>query len=603
MDKFELLKQYFGHDSFRDGQENIIDNISSGRDALCIMPTGGGKSICYQIPALMSDGIAIVISPLISLMKDQVTSLNQNGIRAAYINSTLTPAQQSRAIYNAMRGEYKLIYVAPERLEAPAFLNLCNSIKISLIAVDEAHCVSQWGHDFRPSYLKIADFISKLDNRPVISAFTATATDAVKRDILNLLGLKNPFEITTGFDRKNLFFAVKRPQNKQKELLAIVSEHKNQSGIIYCATRKNVEKVSDFLNENGYDSLIYHAGLSNEIRSKNQDDFINDRCNLIVATNAFGMGIDKPDVRFVVHYNMPKNLENYYQEAGRAGRDGENSDCVLLYSPGDVYTQKFFIENNDENAELTEEQREKIKKNDYYKLNKMVGYCTSTACLRNYILNYFAEYHTNECKNCSACLKEYKLTDVTVDSQKILSCIIRTGQRFGTSTISAVLAGSKSENIYKYRLNNQSTYGIMSDKHRTVINELITRLIDEEYITQTEDKYPVLKVTQKSYPILKGQKSLTMRLTVKEELHREIQHTEVDKVLFDKLKERRKYLADKASVPPYAIFSEASLRDMCAKLPTNENDFLRISGVVIKKHEKYAKEFIPIIKEYKNSKS
>ena len=602
MDKFELLKQYFGHDSFRDGQENIIDNISSGRDALCIMPTGGGKSICYQIPALMSDGIAIVISPLISLMKDQVTSLNQNGIRAAYINSTLTSAQQSKAIYNAMRGEYKLIYVAPERLEAPAFLNLCNSIKISLIAVDEAHCVSQWGHDFRPSYLKIADFISKLDNRPVISAFTATATDAVKRDILNLLGLKNPFEITTGFDRKNLFFAVKRPQNKQKELLAIVSEHKNQSGIIYCATRKNVEKVSDFLNENGYDSLIYHAGLSNEIRSKNQDDFINDRCNLIVATNAFGMGIDKPDVRFVVHYNMPKNLENYYQEAGRAGRDGENSDCVLLYSPGDVHTQKFFIENNDENAELTEEQREKIKKNDYYKLNKMVGYCTSTTCLRNYILNYFGEYHTNDCNNCSACLKEYKLTDVTVDSQKILSCIIRTGQRFGTSTISAVLAGSKSENIYKYRLNNQSTYGIMSDKRRTVINELITRLIDEEYITQTEDKYPVLKVTQKSYPILKGQKSLTMRLAVKEELHREIQHTEVDKVLFDKLKERRKYLADKASVPPYVIFSDASLRDMCAKLPTNENDFLRISGVGIKKQEKYAKEFIPIIKEYKEEK-
>ena len=603
MNKFEILKHYFGHDTFLDGQENIIDNISNGNDALCIMPTGGGKSICYQIPALMSDGIAIVISPLISLMKDQVTSLNQNGIRAAYINSTLTSAQQSRAIYNAMRGEYKLIYVAPERLEVPAFLNLCNSIKISLIAVDEAHCVSQWGHDFRPSYLKIADFISKLDNRPVISAFTATATDAVKRDILNLLGLKNPYQITTGFDRKNLFFAVKRPQRKQKELLAIVSEHKNQSGIIYCATRKNVEKVSDFLNDNGYDSLIYHAGLNSEIRNRNQEDFINDRCNLIVATNAFGMGIDKPDVRFVVHYNMPKNLENYYQEAGRAGRDGENSDCILLYSPGDVHTQKFFIENNDENAELTEEQREKIKKNDYYKLNKMIGYCTSTTCLRNYILNYFGEYHTNDCNNCSACLKEYKLTDVTVDSQKILSCIIKTRQRYGASTIIDVLAGSKKESIINAGLDEQSTYGIMSKTKKAAISELITKLIDEEYIHQTEGKYPILEVTQKSYPILKGQKSLTMRLAVKEDLHREIQQAEIDRSLLDKLKERRKYLADKASVPPYVIFSDASLRDMCAKLPTNENDFLRISGVGIKKQEKYAKEFIPIIKEYKNSKS
>lgn len=603
MNKFEILKHYFGHDTFRDGQENIIDNISNGNDALCIMPTGGGKSICYQIPALMSDGIAIVISPLISLMKDQVTSLNQNGIRAAYINSTLTSAQQSRAIYNAMRGEYKLIYVAPERLEAPAFLNLCNSIKISLIAVDEAHCVSQWGHDFRPSYLKIADFISRLDNRPVISAFTATATDAVKRDILNLLGLKNPYQITTGFDRKNLFFAVKRPQRKQKELLAIVSEHKNQSGIIYCATRKNVEKVSDFLNDNGYRSLIYHAGLNSEIRNRNQEDFINDRCNLIVATNAFGMGIDKPDVRFVVHYNMPKNLENYYQEAGRAGRDGENSDCILLYSPADVHTQRFFIENNDENDELTDEQREKIKKNDYYKLNKMVGCCTSTTCLRNYILNYFGEYHTNDCNNCSACLKEYKLTDVTVDSQKILSCIIKTRQRYGASTIIDVLAGSKKESIINAGLDEQSTYGIMSKTKKAAISELITKLIDEEYIHQTEGKYPILEVTQKSYPILKGQKSLTMRLAVKEDLHREIQQAEIDRSLFDKLKERRKYLADKASVPPYVIFSDASLRDMCAKLPTNENDFLRISGVGIKKQEKYAKEFIPIIKEYKNSKS
>ncbi len=603
MNKFDILKQYFGHESFREGQENIIDNITDGRDALCIMPTGGGKSICYQIPAIMSDGIAIVISPLISLMKDQVTSLNQNGIRAAYINSTLSPAQQSRAIFNAKSGEYKLIYVAPERLEAPAFLDLCNSIKISLIAVDEAHCVSQWGQDFRPSYLKIAEFISNLNTRPVVAAFTATATDAVKRDILNLLSLNNPFQITTGFDRKNLFFEVKRPKSKQRELLAIAGEHKGESGIIYCATRKNVEKVSDFLNENGHRALIYHAGLPAEIRSKNQEDFINDSCNLIVATNAFGMGIDKPDVRFVVHYNMPKNLENYYQEAGRAGRDGEKSDCILLYNPSDIYTQKFFIENNDDNTELTDEQREKIKRNDYQKLNKMVGYCTSTTCLRNYILNYFGEYHSTECKNCSACLKEYSLEDVTVDAQKILSCIIRTGQRYGTSVITGVLSGSKRENILNAGLNKQSTYGIMSNTKKQVISELIERLIDEEYIYKTEDEYPILKVTQKSYPILRGNKTLSMRVAAKEELHREIHQAEINPELFSKLKELRKRLADKASVPPYVIFNDATLREMCEKLPQNENDFLRISGVGIKKQEKYASQFIPIIKKFIENKA
>ena len=601
----DQLKKYFGFDNFKGNQEPIIQNLLDGNDTFVLMPTGGGKSLCYQLPSLLMEGTAIVISPLIALMKNQVDAMRnfseEDGV-AHFINSSLNKGAIDQVRSDILAGKTKLLYVAPESLTKEENVEFLRSVKISFYAVDEAHCISEWGHDFRPEYRRIRPIINEIGKAPLI-ALTATATPKVQHDIQKNLGMVDAHVFKSSFNRPNLYYEVRpKTQNVDKDIIKFIKNNPEKSGIIYCLSRKKVEELAEILQANGINARAYHAGMDSATRTQNQDNFLMEKIDVIVATIAFGMGIDKPDVRFVVHYNMPKNLENYYQEAGRAGRDGENSDCILLYSPGDVHTQKFFIENNDENAELTEEQREKIKKNDYYKLNEMVGYCTSTTCLRNYILNYFGEYHTNECKNCSACLKEYKLADVTVDSQKILSCIIRTGQRFGTSTISAVLAGSKSENIYKYRLNNQSTYGIMSDKLSTVINELITRLIDEEYITQTEDKYPVLKVTQKSYPILKGQKSLTMRLAVKEELHREIQHTEVDKVLFDKLKERRKYLADKASVPPYVIFSDASLRDMCAKLPTNENDFLRISGVVIKKHEKYAKEFIQIIKEYKEEK-
>lgn len=601
----DALKKYFGFDTFKGNQEAIIRNLLAGNDTFVLMPTGGGKSLCYQLPSLIMDGTAIVISPLIALMKNQVDAMRnfseEDGV-AHFINSSLNKSAIDQVKSDILSGKTKLLYVAPESLTKEENVDFLKGVKISFYAVDEAHCISEWGHDFRPEYRRIRPIINEIGKAPVI-ALTATATPKVRMDIQKNLGMQDAQEFKSSFNRPNLYYEVRsKTNNIDRDIIKFIKANPGKSGIIYCLSRKKVEELAEVLQANGINARAYHAGMDSATRTANQDGFLKEDIDVIVATIAFGMGIDKPDVRFVVHYNMPKNLENYYQEAGRAGRDGENSDCVLLYSPGDVHTQKFFIENNDENAELTEEQREKIKKNDYYKLNKMVGYCTSTTCLRNYILNYFGEYHTNECKNCSACLKEYRLTDVTVDSQKILSCIIRTGQRFGTSTISAVLAGSKSENIYKYRLNNQSTYGIMSDKRRTVINELITRLIDEEYITQTEDKYPVLKVTQKSYPILKGQKSLTMRLAVKEELHREIQHTEVDKVLFDKLKEIRKYLADKASVPPYVIFSDASLRDMCAKLPTNENDFLRISGVGIKKQEKYAKEFIQIIKEYKEEK-
>lgn len=602
MDKFEVLKTYYGHSHFRKGQDKIIDNILNKKDALCIMPTGGGKSICYQIPAIMFDGVTIVISPLISLMKDQVYSLNQNGIRAAYINSTLTPAQQSKALYNAKQGMYKLIYVAPERLELSAFISLCNSIEISMVAVDEAHCVSQWGHDFRTSYLEISKFIKKLDKRPIVTAFTATATEIVKNDIINLLCLKNPFIKISGFDRENLFFSVKHPSNKKLELLKLVEERKNKSGIIYCSTRKNVEKVWDLLCNSGFKATYYHAGLEIKDRTQNQDDFINDKCNIIVATNAFGMGIDKPDVSYVIHYNMPKNIENYYQEAGRAGRDGDKAECILLYSGSDVVTQRFIINNNDENVNIDENKRKEILANELKKLNQMNYYCNTTSCLRNYILKYFGEHRSENCRNCSNCFKEYALTDITIEAQKILSCIVRTGQNHTLSVISGVLHGNNTANIISLGLDKQSTYGIMSRTKEKSIREIISFLILEKYIEQSNDEFPKLKITEKAYPVLKGKETVSMRIAIKEEKSKTkvvIDDENINQDLFNELKEIRKELANKASVPPYVIFSDATLKDMCKKMPQNNNDFIKVSGVGLRKQEKYSKYFLPIICKYK----
>ena len=454
MDKYSILKQYYGHSAFRAGQEELIDSILSGRDALCVMPTGGGKSLCYQIPALLLPGITLVVSPLISLMKDQVAALKSAGVPAAYINSSLT-GEQIRTVYARTRkGAYKLIYVAPERLETNSFLSLMQEMDVSFLAVDEAHCISQWGQDFRPSYLGIVDFINALPRRPIVAAYTATATKQVQSDILRLLQLQSPYRIVTGFDRPNLYFDVRRPKNKFSALAALIDERRGRSGIVYCATRAAVERVCDSLCDRGIAATRYHAGLTDEERQQNQDDFQFDRKTVMVATNAFGMGIDKSNVSFVIHYNMPKSLEAYYQEAGRAGRDGEAADCILLYSAGDVETAKFLIQSGGE--ELGDAEREELHRRDYERLKIMTGYCKTTRCLRGYILDYFGQQHPENCGCCGNCKGAYETIDITVPAQMILSCVYRVRERLGYYVgkllIVQILCGSKNRRVLELGL-------------------------------------------------------------------------------------------------------------------------------------------------------
>ena len=517
MKKEKVLKKYFGHRKFRDGQSEIIDNILEGNDILGIMPTGAGKSMCYQVPALMMEGITIVISPLISLMIDQVNSLVQSGVAAAYINSSLTLAQQNKVVSNIYKGMYKIIYVAPERLELEGFIRVAQTVKISMITIDEAHCVSQWGHDFRPGYLKIEEFIKKLSYRPIIAAFTATATDDVREDIIRILKLNNPYVKVTGFNRENLYFEVQRPKDKFTALCDILDSHKNQSAIVYCSTRKTVEEVCERLNDNGYDATRYHAGLDDDERQKNQDDFIYDRCEIMVATNAFGMGIDKSNVYLVVHYNMPKNIESYYQEAGRAGRDGSPAECILLYSPQDVRTNRYLIENSDPNPDLDFETQEKLIQREYDRLRKMKYYCTTADCLRAFILKYFGEPAEEYCGNCSNCAGGSVLVEATVEAQQVLSCVARTGQRLGISMICDILRGSENERVLQMNLQTQSTYGLMREKPIFEIKRIIDALLMQELLIQTDGQYPVLKLTQNARPVLLGEKSFEMRIPVPQE--------------------------------------------------------------------------------------
>ncbi|SKC46347.1 DNA helicase RecQ [Maledivibacter halophilus] len=600
MNIYKALKMYFGYDEFKKGQEKLVNGIIEGRDALGIMPTGGGKSLCYQLPAVILEGVTIVISPLISLMKDQVDSLNEIGIEATYINSTLEYDEFMSRVDDIRRDKYKIVYVAPERLNTGLFENLIKYMKISLVAIDEAHCISQWGHDFRPSYLEIPRFIKTLNTRPIVAAFTATATKEIVEEIKRLIELKNPLEAITGFDRPNLYYQVVKTSNKLNYLLDYLNNNfEDDSGIIYCATRKTVESLVRRLNDKGFSAIPYHGGMGSNIRQKNQDDFIFNKARIIVATNAFGMGIDKPDVRFVIHYNMPKNMEAYYQEAGRAGRDGEKSECLLMYSPSDVVKQKLIIQNN----ELTEERERLLYKNLQY----LIDYCHTNDCLRNCILKYFGEdIKNNKCNNCSNCLDETEMVDITVESQKILSCIYRVNERYGINTIILVLKGSKSKKILELGLNKVSTYGIMENYNNDSIKEIIMHLVSMGYIYITADKFPILKLTQTSKTVLKNQVKVYHKRNLVEQrstsnkddwIKKEI-NIHFDKELFNRLKELRKEKAQEKNVPVFIIFHDKALKEMSAYYPQNKEEFLKIKGVGFKKYESYGGDFTKAIKDY-----
>lgn len=538
-----LLKQYFGHESFRKGQKEIISELLDGRDVLGVMPTGAGKSMCYQIPALMADGVTIVVSPLISLMNDQVSALVQAGIRGAYYNSSLNDAQCRKALHNMYNGMYKIIYVAPERLETESFVEVCKSLNISYLAIDEAHCVSQWGQDFRPSYLKIMGFVDKLPKRPVIGAFTATATTEVKDDISRILRLNNPYTITTGFDRPNLYFEIRRPKTMQQKfdsLRSVIDEHKDKSGIIYCSTRKTVDELYEKLLEFEYPVTKYHAGLSPEERNQNQTDFIYDRRPIVIATNAFGMGIDKSNVSYVVHYNMPKNIENYYQEAGRAGRDGSDADCVLLYMPKDIHTIKYFIEREDENSELTPEQRAVVKERDLMRMNKMIHYCQMSGCIRNYILYYFGEKTYEQCNNCSGCNGEVYMPVKTVKKREFID--------FDDYDTRSSIGG-----------------GFYDD--------------DDDW--GEEENIP-----KKPLPLKKNNKN----------------YEDVDKELFDQLRYARLKVSKERGIPPYIIFSDRTIRDICIKKPKTKAELLNVDGIGQQKADTYGDMIIGVIKKYADKK-
>ena len=603
MNKHEILKQIFGYDNFRAGQEELINSLLNRRDVLGIMPTGAGKSICYQIPALIMDGITLVISPLISLMKDQVNALRQAGTTAAFLNSSLSQSQYETALRSAENGKYKIIYVAPERLFTPRFEGFAKSTNIAAVIIDEAHCVSQWGHDFRSSYLDIATFINTLKHRPVIGAFTATATQKVSEDIVMLLKLNNPHILVTGFDRKNLYFETQSPSDKNKELLRLIKKRSEKSGIVYCSTRSNVEEICDLLNKNEISATRYHAGLGQKERNENQNDFVYDRKKVMVATNAFGMGIDKSNVSFVIHYNMPKNIESYYQEAGRAGRDGESADCILLYSPKDVKINQFLIENNQSsNEDISPQEQENIKQNDLELLKAMTWYSTGTECLRQYILRYFGENTPIYCGNCSNCNNHYEEADITVDAKKIISCITRVermGRLAGKTMIANILHGANNIKISRNGYDSLPTYGIMADVAIRRIMHTIEHIVRQGYLTLSNDEYPILRTNPMSATILGGDVPMTMKLPLEKKptIQKGKKSTEQsgNSVLFEDLALLRLKLARKMGVPAYTIFTDASLQDMCRKLPQSDEEFINVSGVGKAKLERYGEVFMQVI--------
>lgn len=610
MDKYGILKKYFGYSDFREGQELLIDSILKGQDVFGIMPTGAGKSLCYQTPALLLSGITLVISPLISLMKDQVQALNQAGVHAAYINSSLSESQISKALRLAAAGQYKIIYVAPERLETYEFLQFAQQVDISMLTVDEAHCISQWGQDFRPGYLKIVQFIRTLKRRPVISAFTATATEKVKEDIACVLGLIEPQILVTGFDRKNLYFAVETPRKKDDFVMRYVKEHQQDSGIIYCATRKNVETVCEQLRAEGIAAVKYHAGLGNEERRQNQEDFIYDTCPVMVATNAFGMGIDKSNVRYVIHYNMPQSMENYYQEAGRAGRDGERSECVLLYSAQDVAVNRYLIENKEQNSEHTWEEIEQIRERDEERLRAMTYYCMTTGCLREYILRYFGETGHGRCENCLNCAREYEETDVTEAAGKIISGIIECRQRYGINVIAGMLAGENRAKLREYGVSEYESYGSLKELREIEIKTIIHQMLTEGLLATSNDKYAILKVTAEADAVQKGNRQVIWKrpkTQMNQNADRRASSARLRKSdilnskgleLFDRLRALRTEIAREESMPPYIIFSDKTLVDMCVRAPLEKREMMQVTGVGENKYERYGERFLAAIADY-----
>ena len=601
----EALKAVFGYDSFRPGQEAVINAILEGRDILAVMPTGAGKSLCYQVPAMLLSGITLVISPLISLMQDQVKALNEAGVNAAFINSSLSEKELNDTFKNAYKGHYKIIYVAPERLMSEGFISFAKSVEISMVTVDEAHCISQWGQDFRPSYMDIAEFINILDKRPIISAFTATATQNVREDIICSLGLNNPYFLVTGFDRENLFFQVDKPQNKERFILDFIERHRGESGIIYCATRKNVDSLYTLLRKQHISVGKYHAGMSNEERKQMQNDFVFDYTSIVIATNAFGMGIDKSNVRFVIHYNMPSSMENYYQEAGRAGRDGLNSECILLFSPQDIIINRFLLEHKDF-SDIAPIDAMTIRERDIKRLQIMEGYCYTTECLRNYILKYFGEDPKKPCDDCGNCLRQFETLDMTDEAKKIINCIYESRGRYGKNIIMDTVLGAKTARLTEIGATEYKSYGVLESSNKNLLRRLIEELLLEGYIATGE--YQVLKVgdisrlknteTKVLVKIMDEDKMAKRKEKPKKNKKGMDSLTSAGFKLFDKLKELRLEIARAEKIPPYIVFNDKTLIDMCAKMPTTKSDMLNVSGVGENKYGKYGERFIAVIKEY-----
>ncbi len=581
----DVLRDYFGYDSFRTGQEKVIEKVLKGQDTLCVMPTGGGKSLCYQVPALVMEGTVLVISPLISLMKDQVDALRQAGISAAYINSTMTTEEYQETMDATIRGDYRLLYIAPERLDSPAFTNRLQLMNVPLVAIDEAHCISQWGHDFRPSYRNIRRMVSLFHDKPVVLALTATATPAVREDICAQLTIDDSSTVMTGFERENLTFSVIKGQNREKFVLDYVKKNEDEAGIIYAATRKAVDHLYEVLSKRGVKVGKYHAGLSDETRAEGQERFLNDETSVMIATNAFGMGIDKSNIRYVIHYQMPRNMESYYQEAGRAGRDGLKSDCTLLFSSQDVQTQRFLIDQSLDESRIPME---------LGKLQSMVDYCHTEVCLQKFIVQYFGEENAEDCGRCANCTDTRESLEVTEDVQKVLSCVIRMGQRFGKTMIAQVLTGSRNKKIKDFGFEKLTTYGILKGRSSKDVSDFIEFIISENYLGVENGQFPIIYVTENGKAVLMGQQKVFRKVSVVTK-----QITE-DNPLFEKLRALRRQLAQDAGVPPFVVFSDKTLQDMASRMPTTEEEFLEVNGVGLTKLERYGEPFLNEIRVFQN---